>query len=433
MYTRGLIEFLNASPTAFHAIDEIAKMLDSAGFTCLKESEKWNLTPGGKYYVTRNLSSVIAFIAPKDGKIALRIAASHSDSPVFKIKENAEIDVRGKYIQLNSERYGGMIFSSWLDKPLSVAGRVLLKTGKGLSTRLVNIDKDMLVIPNVAIHMNRSVNDGFKYNPQTDLSPLFGDARAKGAFKRIIADSVQAEEKDILGSDLYLYSRVKPSVWGVNEEFISAGRLDDLECAYTGITALMEANVESGMPVAAVFDNEEVGSTTKQGADSTFLTDVIRRAVYALGGDEEAFMRAASASMMLSCDNAHAMHPNHPEFSDSTNWVIMNAGIVIKESANQKYTSDGASKAVLRAILNEKDIPYQFFANRSDMLGGGTLGNISNSHFSLNTVDIGLAQLSMHSSWETAGAEDVRHMVNGVKAFFETPVSMDADGEFAIG
>ncbi|MBQ3079326.1 MAG: M18 family aminopeptidase [Clostridia bacterium] len=433
MYIQGLKDFLQNAPSAFHAIDEIVKTLEKAGFSRLKESEKWSLVPGGKYYVTRNLSSVIAFQAPKDGKFALRIAASHSDSPVFKIKENAEIDVRGKYVLLNTERYGGMIFSTWLDKPLSVAGRVLVKTEKGVETRLVNIDRDLLVIPNVAIHMNRSVNEGYKYNPQTDLTPLFGDNRVKGGFKKLIAESAGVSEEDVLGSDLYLYSRVSPSVWGLNDEFISSARLDDLECAYTTVQALIEANAESGMPVAAVFDNEEVGSTTKQGADSTFLTDVIKRAVYALGGDEEAFMRLASASVMLSCDNAHAMHPNHPEFSDSTNTVYMNGGIVIKESANQKYTSDGASKAILRSVLSANDVPFQFFANRSDMLGGGTLGNISNSHFSLNTVDIGLAQLSMHSSWETAGTEDVGHMIRGVKAFYETPVQMNEDGEFLIG
>ncbi len=433
MAVKGLIDFLKSSPSAFHAIDNLTKILKDNGFEKLNESGKWNLKKGGKYYVTRNLSSVIAFSVPAGNADSIRICASHSDSPVFKIKENAEIEVRGKYVQLNTERYGGMIFSTWLDRPLSVAGRVLVKGEKGVETRLVNIDKDMLVIPNVAIHMNRSVNDGFKYNPQTDLAPLYGDIRARGTFRKLISDAAGAEEKDVLGSDLFLYSRVDPSVWGENGEFVSAGRLDDLECAYATCMGFVEAKPENGMPVLAVFDNEEVGSTTKQGADSSFLTDVLKRAFYAMGLDEEAFMRAAASSMMLSCDNAHAMHPNHPEFSDSTNNVQMNGGIVIKESANQKYTSDGASKAMLRAILDDANVPYQFFANRSDMLGGGTLGNISNSHFSLNTVDIGLAQLAMHSSYETAGSEDVGHMINCARAFFDADIKCIKDGEYEIG
>ncbi len=433
MAVKGLIDFLKASPSAFHAIDNIAGILNENGFERLIESKKWSLKKGGKYYVTRNLSSVIAFTVPEGSLDSVRICASHSDSPVFKIKEDAELEVRGKYVQLNTERYGGMIFSTWLDRPLSVAGRVLVKGEKGVETRLVNIDKDMLVIPNVAIHMNRGVNDGFKFNAQTDLMPLYGDIRAKGTFRKQIAEAVGADEKDVLGSDLFLYARVEPSVWGANDEFVSAGRLDDLECAYATTMGFIEARPENGMPVLAVFDNEEVGSTTKQGADSSFLTDVLKRVFFALGEDEEALMCAASSGMMLSCDNAHAMHPNHPEFSDATNNVRMNGGIVIKESANQKYTSDGASKAMLRAILDKANVPYQFFANRSDMLGGGTLGNISNSHFSLNTVDIGLAQLAMHSSYETAGVDDVKHMIDCAKAFYNSDLKCVEDGQYDIG
>ena len=325
-----------------------------------------------------------------------------------------------------------MIFSTWLDRPLSVAGRALVRTKSGLETRLVNLDEDTLVIPNVPIHMNRSINDGYKYNAQADLMPLFGSIDAKNTFKARVAAACGAKVEDLLGTDLFLYSRVQPAVWGKDGEFVSAGRLDDLECAYTTARAMIECRATKGMPVLAVFDNEEVGSTTKQGADSTFLTDVLRRAALCLGVDGEAFYRAQASSVMLSCDNAHAAHPNHPELYDASNRVYMNEGLVIKESANQKYTSDGASKAILRAILDNAGVKYQFFANRSDMLGGGTLGNISNAHFSLNTVDIGLAQLAMHSSWETAGSRDVDAMADGVRAFFETPISMPADGVFAL-
>ena len=430
---RDMMEFLSQSPSAFHAVRNLAGMLEKAGYRRLKESEKWNLAAGDKVYVTRNLSSLIAFIVPREGFSSVRIAASHCDSPVFKIKEKAELEVRGKYVQLDTERYGGMIMSTWFDRPLSVAGRVLVKTEKGVETRLVNLDEDTLMIPNVAIHMNRGINDGYKYNAQSDLMPLFGSIAAKGTFMKRIAENCGASAEDILGHDLYLYSRTAPTGWGTDGEFVSAGRLDDLECAYTTARAMADCAPAHGMPVLAVFDNEEVGSTTKQGADSTFLTDVLRRAAACMGASEEDFLRAQANSLMLSCDNAHAVHPNHPEFSDAVNCSFMNEGIVIKESANQKYTSDGASKAVFRAILDRANVPYQFFANRSDMIGGGTLGNIANSHFSLNTVDIGLPQLAMHSCYETAGVKDVESMIRGVRAFFEADVKTDADGEFIIG
>ena len=427
-----MISFLSKTHSAFHAVKNICEMLDAAGYRKVDECGVWKLEKGGKYYVTRNLSSVIGFIVP-EGKIdSLMITASHCDSPVFKIKENSELDVRNAYVQLDTEGYGGLIKTSWLDRPLSFAGRVLVKTEKGIETRLVDYDKDSLVIPNVAPHMKRDINDGMKYNNQTDMVPLFSDFESKGGFRKLVAKLAGTEPENILGHDLYLYSRTEPSVWGPNGEFISAGRLDDLECAYTTVKALTLCNAGSSMPVCAVFDNEEVGSTTKQGADSTFLTDVLNRIAEALGMSNEEFQRLRASSLMLSCDNAHAMHPNHPEFSDSANTVYMNKGIVIKESANQKYTSDGVSKALFRFILDKAGVPAQFFSNRSDMPGGGTLGNISNSHFSLNTVDIGLAQLSMHSTWETAGTKDVEYMIDGVKAFFEADICAEADGVYNL-
>ena len=427
-----LISFLKNTPSAFHAVKNIKEMLDGAGFTCLDESKKWELKKGGKYYVTRNLSSVIGFKLPENDIECMLLTASHCDSPVFKIKENAELEVRGKYIQLDTEGYGGLIKSCWLDRPLSFAGRVIVKTDKGIETRLVNCDKDSLVIPNVAIHMKRDLNDGIKYNNQTDLVPLFGDFNSKGGFKKLVAELAGTTEANILGHDLYMYSRTEPTVWGPNGEFVSAGRLDDLECAFTTAQAFIKAQPKAALDVLCVFDNEEVGSTTKQGADSTFLTDTLSRVASALKIDGEEFQRLRASSLMLSCDNAHAMNPNHPEFSDTANTVYMNAGIVIKESANQKYTSDGVSKAMLRYILEKANVPAQFFSNRSDMPGGGTLGNISNSHFSLNTVDIGLAQLSMHSTFETAGTKDVGYMIEGVKAFYESEICCNADGAYTI-
>ena len=427
-----LLKYLERAHSAFHAVKDIREMLDGAGFTELSECKEWTVVPGGKYYVTRNLSSIIGFRMPEDEAGCFMITASHSDSPVFKIKENAELEVRSSYIQLDTERYGGAILTSWLDRPLSFAGRVLVRTEKGIETRLIDLDEDSLIIPNVAPHMKRDINDGMKYNLQTDMVPLYADYGAKGSFKARVADLAGAKEEDILGHDLFLYSRVRPTRWGPRGEFISAGRLDDLECAFTTAKAFTLANPSRAVAVMAVFDNEEVGSTTKQGADSSFLSDVIGRICCAAGISDEGFQRMRASSFMLSCDNAHAMHPNHPELSDAANTVYMNKGIVIKESANQKYTSDGVRKALLRTILDRANVPVQFFSNRSDLPGGGTLGNISNSHLSLNTVDIGLSQLSMHSTYETAGSEDAVHMINGVKAFFESSVQVLSDGVYDV-
>ena len=425
-----LIAFIQKSPTAFQTIDTICGMLK--GFTPLKESEKWQLTPGGKYYVTRNRSSIIAFTLPEQPFDAFQLVASHSDSPTFKIKENAETQVRGHYVQLDTERYGGMIMSSWFDRPLSVAGRVLVRDDKGLRTVLVNIDRDMAVIPNVAIHMNREVNNGYKYNAAVDTFPLWGTEDARGTFRARVAQAAGVAEDDILGADLYLYNRMQGCVWGAGQEFISAPRLDDIECAFCSVEAFLAAKPSRHANVCCVFDNEEVGSTTKQGADSSFLQDTLRRIMLALGRDEEAYYAALANSFMLSADNAHAMHPNHPEFSDPENHTFMNGGIVVKFNANQKYTTDGVSEAVFHQICQKAGVPVQHYANRSDMAGGGTLGNISGSHVSINTLDIGLAQLAMHSSYETAGVRDIDYMIDGMRAFYETDIHCTEDGDYSL-
>ena len=427
---RKLIEFVKKSPTAFHAVDTICREL--AGFTPLGEQENWHLQPGGKYYVTRNRSSVIAFTLPENAFTAFQLVASHSDSPTFKIKENAEVTVRNKYVQLNTERYGGMIMASWFDRPLSVAGRALVRTEKGVGTVLVNLERDTALIPNVAIHMNREVNNGFKYNAAVDTFPLWGDAQAQHTFRAQIAQAAGVEEKDLLGADLYLYNRTEGSLWGPREEFVSAPRLDDLECAFSAVEALKAAGPCRHANVCCVFDNEEVGSTTKQGADATFLADVLRRILMSLGRREEEYYTVLANSFMLSADNAHAVHPNHPEYADPVNCTYMNEGIVIKFNANQKYTTDGVSEAVFHLICEKAGVPVQHYANRSDMAGGGTLGNISGSHVSINTLDIGLAQLAMHSCYETAGADDVDFMITGMKAFYETEIDALTDGDYRL-
>ncbi|MBR0464411.1 MAG: M18 family aminopeptidase [Clostridia bacterium] len=432
MPVQDLLQFIKQSPTAFQANQALADLLDKNQFIRLNECEPWNIVPGGKYYVTRNMSNVIAFSVPESGFGPFMITASHSDSPTFKIKENADLEVNKKYIRLDVERYGGMIMSSWFDRPLSVAGRVLVRTEKGLETRLCDVGRDLVMIPNVAIHMNRQVNDGYKYNPACDTMPLFGDFDAKGQFIDVVSQAIGADKSDILGTDLYLYNRMPGTVWGAGQEFLSAGRLDDLECAYTSMRALVESKAGNHISMCCVFDNEEVGSTTKQGANSTFLTDVTRRIAAALGADQQALMCALTSSVMLSADNAHATHPNHPEFSDPVNQVYMNEGIVIKFNASQRYTTDGVSEAMFHWILERAGVPCQHYANRSDIAGGGTLGNISGSHLSINTLDIGLAQLAMHSAYETAGVKDVKYMIDGIRAFYETDIRCLSDGTYAL-
>ena len=381
-----------------------------------------------KYYVTRNDSSIIAFRMPENEDFYnFQISAAHSDSPAFKIKENPEMIEDSNYVTLNVEKYGGMLMAPWLDRPLSVAGRVIIKDGNTLKPVLINVDRDLCVIPNLAIHMNRDANNGIKYNPQKDMIPLFGEISSKNKFKELIAKEADTDAEAIISIDLFVYNRELGTIWGAENEFISAPRLDDVMCAYSCINALIkskETNKES-VNVCAVFDNEEVGSTTKQGADSSFLSDVLSRISMCTGKDSEDFVRACASSFMLSADNAHAVHPNYKEKADPTNRPYMNKGIVIKYNANQKYTTDAISAAVFKEICKKAGVEVQSYVNRSDIPGGSTLGNISNSHISINTVDIGLAQLAMHSPYETAGVKDTESMIKAVKKFYETAIIVE--------
>ena len=431
-HVEELFQFIENSPSCFHAIKTITEELKNEGFVEIKEKDTWQIEQGKKYYVTRNLSSVIAFKIPQNDFKSFNIVASHSDSPTFKIKANAEIEVKNKYVKLNTEKYGGMICSTWFDRPLSIAGRILVKENNAVKTHLVNIDKDLVIIPNLAIHMNREVNDGYTYNAQIDMLPLYGDNSSKGSLMKTIAKEAEVEEESILGTDLFLYNRMNGTKIGSNEEYISSPRLDDLECAFTSLSAFLSENTSNSASVYCVFDNEEVGSGTKQGADSTFLYDVLRRINISLGKTEEDYYRLISSSFMVSADNAHALHPNYTDKSDLTNKVYMNDGIVIKYNANQKYTTDAVSASIFKTICDSVDVPYQTFTNRSDILGGSTLGNISNAHVSLNTIDIGLAQLAMHSTYETAGAKDVTYMIDAIKAFYNTSIEQVEDGQYIV-
>ena len=420
--TKELIEFIKASPTSFHAINTITTQLQEAGYEELSEANLWQLRCGGKYYVTRNHSSIIAFHVGTDlHDYSFHIAASHSDSPTFKVKENAQLEMQGKYTRLNTEGYGGMLCAAWLDRPLSLAGRVIVKEGNSFVTRLVKIDRDLVLIPNVAIHLNRDVNQGYAYNKQVDMLPLLGGSETgKNDYKHCIAKELKVKPEDICGMDIYLYNRNEPSVWGAHEEFVLAPRLDDLQCAFATLQGFLKGFHPQTIQVFACFDNEEVGSRTKQGADSTFLYDTLYRINQALGMEEEAYHKALALGFMVSADNAQAVHPNHPELTDVNNCVYMNEGIVIKSHAQQSYASDALSLALFKEICERTQVPVQFFANRSDKMSGGTLGNISQSHVSINTVEVGIAQLAMHSCYETAGVKDTEYLIKAMKQFYST-------------
>ena len=346
-----------------------------------------------------------------------RIIASHSDSPGFKIKENPEIIVEDQYVKLNVEGYGGMILSTWLDRPLSVAGRVIIKEDGSYISKLINIDRDLLMIPNLAIHMNREINKSYTYNRQKDMLPILGGIESKGQFLSLIKETAE-NDGEILGHDLYLYNRQKGTILGANGEFIASGRLDDLQCAFASLQGLLKAENVENIAVHCVLDNEEVGSETKQGAASTFLKDTLKRICISLGFNEEDYYISIAKSFMLSADNAHAVHPNHPEKTDPTNKLYLNGGIVIKTNADQKYCTDGVSSAMYRDLCNQAGVPVQTFVNRSDITGGSTLGNVSSTQVAVNAIDIGLPQLAMHSAYEIAGIKDTENFISVARLFF---------------
>ena len=400
----------------------LKRQLEDAGFVRLSEHSSWELTPGGKYYLTRGESAMIAFRIPHQTPSGFLMSASHADRPTFKLKENGEISAA--YTKLAVERYGGMLMGTWLDRPL--AGRVMVETETGIESSLVDIDRDLLLIPNVAIHMNRQANDGYKWNPAVDLLPLAGTKEAAGKLSVLLEAAAGGK---ILGHDLYLYVRQKTCVWGIEEEFISGQALDDLQCVW-GCTQGFLASPESGsVPVLCVFDSEEVGSSSLQGAASDLLESTLRRICSTLGLD---MARMLAQSFMVSADNAHAVHPNHPEFADAANAPVMGKGIVIKFNANQRYTTDGVSAALMRMVCKRADVPVQTYCNRADMLGGSTLGNISLAHVSVPSVDIGLPQLAMHSCYETAAVADCIHLVKAMTAFYGCTLTHTEDGKFAL-
>lgn len=416
--SRDLIHFIAKSPSTFHAVRGIKAALLYAGFTEIREEDTWQIEKGGKYVVTRNGSALMAFTVPEEGAEAFHITASHCDSPTFKIKEDPEI-ADGPYVKLNVEGYGGMIMSTWLDRPLSVAGRLLVTENGHLAEKLVAIDGTMLVIPSVAIHMDRSVNQHKEWKVQKDMLPLYGMTGAKTPFMDVIAAAAKVKAEDILAHDLILYSRVPGTIWGEEREFISSPKLDDLQCAFACFRGFTQGQKEKYISVYALFDNEEVGSATSQGAGSTFLANTLERLARSLGYSYDETMAMIARSFMISADNAHSVHPNHPEYADPVNRPVINGGIVIKYSAAQKYATNAFSAAYFKKLCKDHDIPTQTFTNHSDNPGGSTLGNISNTVIAIPTVDIGLPQLAMHSSYETAGVKDTAYLVDAVTKFYE--------------
>ena len=427
-----LFAFIKKSPTSFHAIAAMEEYMENAGAEKLSEGSVWNLKEGGTYYVTRNKSAIIAFHVPCKEFTGFNIAASHSDSPSLKIKEDPEMNVENQYVKLNVEKYGGMLCGPWFDRPLSVAGRVIVQDGNKLETKLVDVDRDILMLPSLAVHMNRDVNDGYKYNFQKDMLPLFRMNGSKTDFLSMIAAEAGVEKENIKGSDLFLYDRMEGRVWGAEDEFISAPRLDDLQCAFTSMKGFLKSQSEKSVSVLCVMDNEEVGSGTKQGAGSTFLYDVLRRINFSMGRSEEEYWTAVAASFMISGDNGHAVHPNYADKTDPTSRPYLNGGIVIKHSANQKYTTDGVSAALWKQLCENANVLYQTFLNRADMIGGSTLGNLSGNQVAVCCVDIGLPQLAMHSPYETAGVKDTEALVRAAKALFESSVEESGYGSYRL-
>ena len=427
--TNALLDFIERSPVSFAAVQTAQSMLEAKGFSRLQFQAEWKLVPGGRYYVTRNGSSLIAFVAPENPQPGFMIAASHSDSPCFKLKTDSEVIMFDRYLKLNTEGYGGMIVSSWFDRPLSLAGRAIVKNGAAFDTRVVTFDRDLCLIPNVCIHFNREINNGYKYNKAVDSLPLVSNSKEPGQIKALVAKELNVEPDAIVSMDLFVINRTRGSVFGADDAFFCAPRIDDLQCAYTTLAALLEMDQPKAIPVYALFDNEEVGSETKQGAASTFLFDVLTRVAAHYG---RTLSELLPSSLMLSCDNGHALHPNHPELSDAKNAPHLNGGVVIKHNANQRYATDALSEALFAEICNRANVPVQHFSNRSDIAGGGTLGSISNTRVSLKTVDIGLAQLAMHSAVETGGVKDTDYMVRTAKTFYESALNVTGDGAIVL-
>lgn len=419
---RQLLHFIDASPSVYHTVENIGQQLAQNGYLRLYEQEAWQLTQGGKYFVVRGGSSVLAFQLPRQEVTTFAIAATHSDSPALKLRQNPEIaNEAAGCVRLSVEPYGGPIYYSWLDRPLSVAGRVACAKAGTLHLRLVNVGRDVLVIPSTAIHLNRTVNEGVALKPNIDMLPLFAGGTEEGRFASLVAAAAGVPAEEIVSSELFLYTRAPGALLGADEEFVGSPRLDNLQCTYACLQGFLQAAPQQSTPVLCVFNNEEVGSNTFQGANSTFLQDVLQR-ICAGVGQGDAYHTVIAGSFMVSADNAHAVHPAHPEYADAVEAPRLNGGVVLKYNANQKYSTDAVSAAVFKQICRRAGVPFQQYSNRADMPGGSTLGNISSAQVSVPAVDIGLPQLAMHASYEVGGVKDTAALVKVMTEYFGSGV-----------
>lgn len=421
-----LIDFLYDSPSAFHGVDSVKSLLDKNGFIEVKESDKWNLKSEGKYYVIKNDSALIAFVVGDENidEAGFRLIGAHTDVPGFRIKPNPQMTTEGKYVKLNTEVYGGPILHTWYDRPLAIAGKVVIKGVSPLKpkTKLVNINRPLLIIPSLAIHMNREVNEGYKINRQVDTLPLLGlineNLEKEDYLINLLSEELNVNKEDILHFDLGLYEYEKGSLIGMNEELISSGRFDDMWMVYAGVKALLDSKKNSATKVMICIDNEEIGSETAQGANSTLLNNLLERITLAVGLDREGYHRALANSIMISADLAHAVHPNITDKHDPTNRPVLEGGPVLKIAASGSYSTDSFNGAVFAEVCKSAGVPFQKFVNRSDVRGGSTIGPITSAKLTIPVIDMGAPVLGMHSIRELASVKDNYYTIKVFTEFF---------------
>ena len=425
-YIESLLQFMDASVCNFLAVDTIKQMLSKNGYVEKRIEQPLQCQPGDKFFVTKNDSAIFAIkIGSRPiSETGFKIITAHSDSPCFRIKPHPEMLSGDRLVRLNTEVYGGPILYTWFDRPLSLAGRVILRGESALKpvTRLLKIDEPILMIPHLAIHFNRSVNEGNALSKQKDMLPILTriseSLSANGLLVNYIAKSLNVAVDDILDFDMSLYNTQPAPLTGLNKEFVMSGRLDDLSMAHAAITAIIEATDDDATCISAIFDNEETGSGTKQGAHSPVLSNLLRRIAECQGVNYDGFCQAVGRSFMISADNAHAFHPNYAEKYDPTNHPALGGGPVIKINANCKYMTDAHSAAIFKSLCNEAGAPCQYFVNHSDVAGGSTLGNIFTGQLDIEGVDVGNPLLAMHSACETGSTDDHINMIRAFKQFF---------------
>lgn len=423
--TKNLINFINASPSAYHCIERVLSMLE--GFDVLDASRPFKIKAGGKYAVTRGSSALIAFSLPEDiSDVSFSIAAAHVDSPALKLKPECDSASAGNVRRVAIEKYGGANLASWYDRVLTVAGRICVSEGEKIISKNVYVDSDLMIIPSVPAHLGTIE----KPSLAVDFLPLYAEAGEKDIMD-VVATAAGVNKEDILSHDLFAVPRETGKIFGANGEFFASPRIDDLQCVYALTEAISKAR-PSGISVLALFNNEETGSSSREGAFSTFLPETLERIVIALGKDRGDFQASLASSFMVSADNAHAKHPAHPELFDSLNAPVMNGGIVIKTNASQRYTTDAVSGAIVKKLCEKADVPYQSYANRADIAGGSTLGNIALHQLPVCCADIGLAQLAMHSICESAGSKDTSYLIKFAKVLFESKFSALGDNGYEI-